>query len=90
MSGYPGSAYPGGPRPGAPGGGYPGAGGGYPPQYGGAPQGGGYPPSGFGAPPVNPLIAQWFSAVDQDRWGQIMSTLGILYIVMYLLLKKEF
>jgi len=68
--GAPGGGYPGG----APGGGYPGGapGGGYP---GAAPQGapgGGYPggPMG-GAPPVDPQIASWFNAVDQDRSGQI-------------------
>jgi len=65
MSGYPGSGYPSGARPG----GYPGGApaGGYP---GGAPAGG-YP---YGAAPptsLNPLIVQWFSAVDQDRSGQI-------------------
>ena len=61
MSGYPGSAYPGAPGGGsypggAPGGGYPGSapGGGY--QYGGAPP-----------PGINPMIVQWFNAVDQDR-----------------------
>ena len=47
---------------GYPGGDYPGApGGGYPPA------GGGYP----GAPPVDPNVAQWFRAVDQDNSGQI-------------------
>jgi hypothetical protein len=53
MSGYPGSGYPGAGRPG----------GAYP---GGAPAGG----YSYGAAPpagVNPLVAQWFSAVDQDR-----------------------
>jgi len=75
--GYPGAGAPG--QPGAPGGGYPGAGapgGGYPGA--GAP-GGGYP--GAGAPPgqyggapaqqVDPQVAQWFQAVDQDNSGQI-------------------
>ena len=62
MSGYPGGAY-----PGAPGGGYPGGapGGGYPPA-GGA---GGYPPAP--APQVDPNVAQWFRAVDQDNSGHI-------------------
>lgn len=50
------------------------------PGYGGAPppqQQGGYqqrPQQGYGAPPqgqVDPQIMQWFSAVDQDRSGQI-------------------
>ena len=75
-SGYPGA-------PNAPSGGYPGAPqqqGGYPgtaPQsgYGGAP-----PPAqnnysgtgGYGQQPaVDPSVAQWFSAVDTDRSGQI-------------------
>ena len=53
-------------QPGAPPTGYPGAPqGGYP----GAPQGG-YPggaPGGYGAPQVDPQIASWFNAVDQDR-----------------------
>lgn len=56
-------------QPGAPPTGYPGAPqGGYP----GAPQGG-YPgaPGGYGAPQVDPQIASWFNAVDQDRSGQI-------------------
>lgn len=61
MSGYPGGAYPGAP------GGYPGGapGGGYPPA-GGA---GGYPPAP--APQVDPNVAQWFRAVDQDNSGHI-------------------
>ena len=67
MSGYPGSGY-----PGAPGGypGAPGAPGGYPPAPG-AP--GGYPPAGGygGGPPVDPAVAEWFRAVDQDNSGQI-------------------
>ena len=70
MSGYPGgSGYPGAPAgypaPGAPGG-YgpvPGAPGGYPP-----PAGGYGPPA---APPVDPAVAEWFRAVDQDNSGQI-------------------
>ena len=66
MSGYPGG-YPGAgyPAPGAPGG-YgpvPGAPGGYPP-----PAGGYGPPA---APPVDPAVAEWFRAVDQDNSGQI-------------------
>ena len=67
MSGYPGSGY-----PGAPGGypGAPGAPGGYPPAPG-AP--GGYPPAGGygGGPPVDPAVAEWFRAVDQDNSGHI-------------------
>ena len=57
MSGYPGGSYPGAP-------------GGYPPA-------GGYPPSagGYGAPAppvqVDPAVAQWFRAVDQDNSGHI-------------------
>merc|ERR1712198_294439 len=86
MSGYPGGGYPGAPGAppagypgaGAPPAGYPGATqGGYPPQQGGyPPQQGGYPPAGGpgypgGAPPVDPQVAQWFQAVDQDNSGQI-------------------
>jgi len=62
--------YQGGPQPG----GYPGGGAqsqGYRPAapggYQGAPPGGSYP----GGQQVDPQIAQWFSAVDQDRSGQI-------------------
>ena len=81
MSGYPGGGYPGAPGggyPGAPGGGYPGApAGGYPGAPGGGyPAPGGYPPApgyGGGAPPVqvDPAVAQWFRAVDQDNSGHI-------------------
>jgi len=79
-SGYPGApgapgGYPGG---GAPPAGYPGAApGGYPPQQGGyPPQQGGYPPAGGpgypgAAPPVDPQVAHWFQAVDQDNSGHI-------------------
>jgi len=73
-SGYPGAPPQGGGYPGQrpQGGGYPGApppqqqgyGGGAPPHQG---YGGGQP--GFGG--VDPQIAQWFNAVDQDRSGQI-------------------
>ena len=61
------SGYPGAPRSGyggAPPGAYPGYhGGAQPGGYGGAPpQGGGYNPGA-----VDPQIAQWFHAVDQDR-----------------------
>jgi len=86
QGGYPGggAAPPAGGYPGAPPatGGYPGAAppqGGYP---GSAPPQGGYPgappPSGYSAPggygqqpQVDPSVAQWFSAVDTDRSGQI-------------------
>jgi len=73
--GYPGAGAPGGGYPGAgapggqPGGGYPGAGapgGGYP--------GAGAPPGQYGGAPVaqvDPQVAQWFQAVDQDNSGQI-------------------
>ena len=84
-SGNPGAAYPGAPGGGYPGappsGGYPGAGG-YP--GGGYPgirahPGGGYseaeaPPGGYGGAPytqVDPTVAQWFQAVDQDNSGHI-------------------
>jgi len=64
QSGYPGSA--------PPQGGYPGS---APPQggYPGAPPPSGYSaPGGYGQqPPVDPSVAQWFSAVDTDRSGQI-------------------
>ena len=73
--GYPGappsSGYPGAPPQG---GGYPGAGGygGAPPQqhggYGGGQPGGGYPGGGYGQPGVDPQVAQWFNAVDTDRY----------------------
>lgn len=53
------SGYPGGGYPGAPGGGYPPAG------------GAGYPGA---APAVDPNVAQWFRAVDQDNSGQIDAT----------------
>jgi len=79
MSGYPGApragygGAPPGAYPGAPPGAYPGApasggyGGAPAGGYGGArPQGGGYNPGA-----VDPQIAQWFHAVDQDRSGQI-------------------
>lgn len=82
QGGYPGSSggYPGSSAP--PGSGYPGASApssGYPgpPPSSGYPGSSGPPPmSGYGgyAPPqpqVNPQIAQWFNAVDQDRSGQI-------------------
>lgn len=82
--GYPGAPgappnpYPGGaPHPsgygGQPGGygGQPGGYGGQPGGYGGQPGGYGGQPGGYGAPPVDPQIAQWFNAVDQDRSGQI-------------------
>merc|ERR1711874_929005 len=81
MSGYPGGGYPGAPN--APSGGYPGAPqqqGGYPgtaPQggYGGAPTPAQNNYSGTGGygqqPAVDPSVAQWFSAVDTDRSGQI-------------------
>ncbi|ESP03403.1 hypothetical protein LOTGIDRAFT_199248 [Lottia gigantea] len=57
--------------PGQPGGypqqgGYPGQG--YPPQQGGG--AGGFAPPTMGAP-VDPQIAAWFQAVDQDRSGKI-------------------
>merc|ERR1719431_2282638 len=78
MSGYPGGGYPGAPggypagapaggyRPGAPPGGMPP--GGYPGGHPGAP--GGYQMGG-GRPPVDPQVASWFRAVDQDNSGQI-------------------
>ena len=81
--GYPGAGAPQGGYPGggAPQGGYPGAGappgGGYPGA--GAPPGGGYPGAGGpgypgATPPVDPTVAQWFQAVDQDDSGQIDAT----------------
>merc|ERR1711915_888386 len=70
MSGYPGAAYPGaGAPPGA--GGYPGAG--APPGAGGYP-GAGAPSGQYGGAPVvqvDPQVAKWFQAVDQDNSGQI-------------------
>ena len=85
-SGYPGSAppqqggYPGSAPPpqqgGYPGaapqqGGYPGA---APPPggYGGAP--GGYGAPQYGQPQIDPAVASWFRAVDQDNSGQITSS----------------
>jgi len=77
--GYPGAGAPpgaGGGYPGAAGappgvGGYPGAG--APPGSGGYP-GAGAPPGQYGGAPVvqvDPQVAQWFQAVDQDNSGQI-------------------
>ncbi len=81
--GAPGGGYPGssGGYPGQPGGGYPG-GSSAPPMSSAPPTSGGYggyggaapPPSGYGAPQqpqVDPNVASWFHAVDQDRSGQI-------------------
>ena len=75
--GYPGappaSGYPGAPP--QQGGGYPGS---APPQggYPGAPAQAGYSaPGGYAQQPqVDPSVAQWFSAVDTDRSGQISAT----------------
>ena len=84
QGGYSGRAPSSGGHPGAPpaGGGYPGApahqGGGYPASapaqngYPGAPQSGSATPGGYGQHnPVDPNVAQWFTAVDTNKSGQI-------------------
>eukprot|EP00095_Tigriopus_kingsejongensis_P007822 maker-scaffold204_size260821-snap-gene-1.41 protein:Tk07822 transcript:maker-scaffold204_size260821-snap-gene-1.41-mRNA-1 annotation:"Peflin" len=74
--GYPGGAAPptsGGYPGGGYSGGYQGQGGTPTSSGGGFPAGGARPPAfpGAAAPPVDPNIAQWFNAVDQDRSGSI-------------------
>ena len=61
MQGYGGASAP--PPGGAPPGGYP----------GGAPAGG-YPGGAPPRPQVDPSVAQWFNAVDQDKSGQITAS----------------
>ena len=79
MSGYPGGGYPG--AGGYPGGGYPGAGG-YP--------GGGYPGAGGPQPQIDPAVAQWFRAVDQDNSGHIdAKELGQVWRIVLVLFSPE-